>query len=879
MNLARAFFFKAGFKTLGTALRTTALRLLLPGASLLALDPRIALHQYRHEHWRQTDGFPGGGVNALYQLSDGFLWLHAGEKLLRFDGMRFVQVPLEVSGQSIEEGIRAVSLAPDRSLILRTRKRMLRLDRGQFTELIPPSPLPDGMDTCVLQARDGGFWLGSDNHLYRFQNGKWETVIQSCGWVGVIKEDQQGSIWIASSSGFYRYRDNFITKYKLKNNWSTEKVSIQHKTVNTPSMKEVTALLEDHAGRLWVGTTNGLWKHQNGTFVQDNATGYPLNHSISAIIEDNNLNIWAGTIEQGLFRFSNGKWATHQDPNNLRDEHILSLREDREGSLWVGTRSGLERFRDVPIVTLTSKDNLSGDDINTVQETRDGSLYTFALGKGLTRIRKGRFEQFTRANGLADIQAGTFFESRDGTFWIGSAHGLTRIRDGQIQTLTAGGRLSALGISSVCEDKKSLLLSCFDLNLYRYENDRLSPYELKILPGQGRESVRFVFQMLQDDEGTLWFAMTAGLYRVRSHEAPEQASPTAFREMANYIHDDGKGGLWILSRDLPGFTRLDKKAGSLTRFTPEIGAPKEKTTSLLSDAQGNLWVATGDGLLRYDKETIEAFIQGRVRAISGRKFEAIDGLMTRECGGTSAQPSCWRGRDNRLYFSSRKGLVIIDADHLPNNSVRPPVYIEDVAIDRSHQGPGTHLVILPSQESVEIRYTAPSLLIPSRVRFRYQLQGYDDQWIEADTRRVAYYSKLPPGRYTFQVIASNNDGLWNMEGASVVIQKLPHFYQTRWFTIAALLLVMSLALGLHILRVQRHIHAERELQIKIQGALEHINVLHGLLPVCAWCKRIRDDSGEWKQMEDYIAGHSEAQFSHGICPECKGHVRENVDQL
>ena len=197
--------------------------------------------------------------------------------------------------------------------------------------------------------------------------------------------------------------------------------------------------------------------------------------------------------------------------------------------------------------------------------------------------------------------------------------------------------------------------------------------------------------------------------------------------------------------------------------------------------QGNVWLASNDGIHSFSRAELDAVAEGRASRLESRKYGTIDGLRTEDAGVQGLEPSAWRGRDGRLFFASRKGVVEIDADRLPRNGLVPPVHVEELVVDRQVQAQRPSYVFEPGRENFEIHYSAPSLEVPSRVRFKYQLVGYDPGWVDAGALRTAYYTRLPPGSYLFRVIACNNDGLWNEEGASLAFTLRPHFYQTLWF--------------------------------------------------------------------------------------------------
>jgi hypothetical protein len=242
-------------------------------------------------------------------------------------------------------------------------------------------------------------------------------------------------------------------------------------------------------------------------------------------------------------------------------------------------------------------------------------------------------------------------------------------------------------------------------------------------------------------------------------------------------------------------------------------------------------------------------------------------MKTDECFG-SWQPAGWKTLDGHLWFATRKGAVRIDPKSFRANKVPPPVLIEDVVVDQHPALPGPSVALEPDAEKLEFHYTALSFLVPNRVLFKYMLEGYDRRWVEAGTRRVAYYTNLPPRDYRFLVMACNNDGVWNETGASFSFALKPHFYESYWFYGLVFIILGGSGFGAYRLRVWQLLRNEKMLQARIDEALANIKILGGLIPICSNCKKVRNDSGYWDLLEGYIQTHSEAKFSHGICPDC-----------
>jgi hypothetical protein len=278
------------------------------------------------------------------------------------------------------------------------------------------------------------------------------------------------------------------------------------------------------------------------------------------------------------------------------------------------------------------------------------------------------------------------------------------------------------------------------------------------------------------------------------------------------------------------------------------------------------------------KTDLRDFADGKIKIFKSRSFGTKDGMKTTSFGA-GRQPSAWKTADGRLLFCSLKGLVVIDPSVSFTNTVLPPVHVEKVLINKRPQPVDRLAEIAPGDGEVEIHYAALSYLVPGKVQFKYQLEGFDRDWVEAGTRRFAYYTNLPAGSYRFRVIACNDAGVWNRQGDVFAFNLQSHFYQTVWFYALcglALILVMAGAFELRL----RQLKANREnLKKKVAEAVAEIKVLSGLLPICSGCKKVRDDRGYWGQIETYLKKHSDTTITHSLCPDCmKKYFPEVADE-
>jgi streptogramin lyase len=456
-------------------------------------------------------------------------------------------------------------------------------------------------------------------------------------------------------------------------------------------------------------------------------------------------------------------------------------------------------------------------------EAHDGSLWVATQSSGVRQIKDGRVvASYAKKDGLSGDAVRAIHQGSDGALWIGARDGgLNRLEGGRITVFTTREGLAHDGITAIRETRDgSLWIGAISGGLTRLEKGRFRVYTTKDgLPG--------------DDILALW--------------------------------PDGEGALWIgTSRGLGRF-----RGGQLTRYTKRQGLCDDLVLSIVEDRSGSLWLGSNKGICQLAKAQIDAFDQGRLPALSPRLYTTADGLRA---GSTGVhQNGAWRGSDGRLWFASGKGVGVIDPAPAPVKPETLPVYVEEFRVDKRR---AAALPQPPSHGELEFAYTALDLRHPERVAFKYRLEGFDQDWTSAGKRRTAYYTNIPPGSYRFRVVASSDEGFGPAAEAALAFELRPHFYQTPWFRTLGVVLVVAGGFGAYRLRLRQLRAREKELARRVEEGLAQIKVLSGLLPICAWCKKVRDDQGYWNQIETFIRDRTDAEFSHGICPDCLVRVKK-----
>ena len=749
----------------------------IAGTPALALDPDRQIDQYGHEVWTSQNGLPGESVYQILQSRDGYLWLRTSAGLVRFDGMRFVPMPPSVGEQTIHEPIKAICRGTDGELLVRTLSRTLIYRNGVFTDYTAPAPLPDGDIRVLFESSRHELFIGSDNFIYRIGRKGLELVKGDTSWISSFQEDRDGTIWIAGLLGLYKYRDGVL---------SETGTSLKQQPM-------AVSLTWDSSHQLWVGTANGLRRLDEGVLSLV-PQAVEIQPEIGAILTDREGNLWAGTTTSGIVRIAHGAKESFSAGDSLTDARVLSLFEDREGSLWVGTGSGLDRFRDTSFKTLTTAEGLLSDRPENIVQASDGSIYIFCSGAGLVRLKDGAVTAYSKKDGLPSNYSNGMFESRDGSLWMGTNHGLARLYNGRVSVLSLP-RLAGRFISAISEDDEGLIVTTTEGVALRAGKTDATPLTIRGATTPLSQPNTYTFTIYKDPEGTLWFGTVKGLYRFARNEPPDHTPQKQIAFPVTTIFDDGRGSLWLGGR-VPGLTRFRIRDGRVTRYTQDNGLFDDAPSYILADNQGNLWISAASGIYSVSRKELDGFADGEISRVSARRYGTVNGMKVSAASQLLAQPSGTRARDGRLWFCTQKGVVVIDPGHLLHNRMEPTVVLEEVVADRRTLLAHDDFRLGAGTDRIEFHYTSLSLRVPAKNQFRYKLDGYDRDWVDAGSQRVAYYTKLPPGRYQFEVLGSNDDGVWSRTPATVSFELMPHYYETWWFysiCVAALLLTAAAA--------------------------------------------------------------------------------------
>lgn len=817
----------------------------MPGVALVR---HLQIDQYVQNIWTTRNGLPACSINAILQTANGYIWLGTTAGLYRFDGVTFTKVSTSPHDSRTYETITALCQTSDGSLLIGTNSDGLRVFKDGRMHVYDSR---DGFYNTgvrnLFEARSGHIFVGTNIGLFLFNGGRFVRIKLDQNFINGIAEDGKNRIWVGTPDGLLIFQDNGKTA-----------PHVTHLTKGLPYLSVIT-VFEDNAGDMWVGTYGGLARFKDGQ-----VTSYFMQNGLSsdrimAITEDSNGNMWFGT-DKGVDRFIDGTWSSFTSSDGLTDNEVLSFAEDREHSLWVGTADGLNQFEDPSIVNYSTEEGLAGNNVTSIVQARDSSIYFLNdHSTTMTRLKDGKFTRYENYK----IYGGTAFAARDGSIWIGETGSLLNFKNGKLAKYGKEAGVPQRWISAIAQDSKSIIFYVDHAGLFRLIDGHATPYLLK--GGKLYPKSDFIGCLYFRKDGTLWIGKGDGLATIKDGTLTDFTGKDGVPSCwITSFYDAGKGGLWIGTM-LTGLILF--KDGKFSVIDAKAGLFANEIYSVAGDSRGGLWMTSGRGIGYADQKDLEEYCAGKIQKIHSTVYGASSGMkITPFFNGI--QPSGLEAYDGRVWFCTRKGAVMIDPGNLRKNLLPPPVLIENVVADQRSVFSGSRHYFAPGTKKLEFDYDALSFENPQEVFFKYKLIGYDRQWVNAGTRRVAYYTNLPPGRYDFKVIACNNDGVWNEAGANFGFELEPGFFQTFWFYGLMVLAMLGIAFGLYRLRVWQLLKREKQLNGRIQEAMARIKTLSGLIPICSNCKKIRDDEGYWENLEKYIQTHSDAQFSHGICPEC-----------
>lgn len=756
--------------------------------------------QLYHTAWTVREGAPAS-IEALAQTMDGFLWLGSGTGLFRFDGTRF-ELFEPPPGQSMPSAnVSALFATPDSGLWVGFRFGGVSLiQRGRIQSFGQPEGVPRG--TVLRFGRDaqGTIWLGTTGGLARLDGAQWHTVGPDEGLAEgaatAILQDRKGRLWISADAGVFM---------RAKGRARFERVA---PPLNPSGVYQIyTFLQEGPDGAIW-GSSDEAGLRQLAPSDHDRSgSGLTRSLEAGATLIDRSGAVWmakprAGAIERVWLLPLPGESRPPQAQrfeDGLSSAAVQQWLEDREGNVWAGTAGGLDRFRRAKL----NRVKLNGVQENLAVAPSDaGAIWIGSRHSPLLRFddRPTEFPEITLPIEVA-------WRDRAGVAWIGGPQGLWRSTGRRFAPVNLPD-IGTAGIQAVTEDASGdLWISVVRRGVFRRTGDQWRLFgDRADLPHEP------AIVLTTDDSGRTWFGYTSNrvamLHRdtVRLFTARDGlnvGNVLAIQVKDRHVWVGGELGLALLAGD---------------RFRPvrgSGGAEFRGTSGIAETPQGELWLHGAVGITRIPVGEVWRVQKDSTYQVDHERFDFRDGLEG-SAQQIRPQPTLVAGTDGRLWFATTTSVAWLDPHDIQRNPLPPPVVIQRLTSGTASYPivPGLRLPVGTS--ALHVEYTALSLSIPERVRFRYQLVGSDTGWQEAEGRREAFYTNLKPGPYRFRVIASNDDGVWNRTGAEVEFTIPPSFRQSRWFVAVWVALLAGLIWLGYLVRLRQ---VSSRLRLNYQAAL------------------------------------------------------------
>jgi len=776
-------------------------------ACAFGLDPSLDISQYAHTSWRTREGFTRGLIGSIAQTPDGYLWLGTELGLYRFDGIRAVPWQPPEGQQFPSDSIRKLLVDRNGTLWIGTNNGLASWKNGKLTQ----HPKTAGITIQhLMEDHAGTIWLAGEvigqspvqPRICAVPRGEvqcWgkETFPKR---VGVIYEDRKQNFFVVGPEDIWRWKSG-----------ATQQLDIPK------DVERISSVTEDENGTLILAVSNGLRQFVDGNVQKYALPGIRFQFTPRDFLHASDGSLWIRTLDSGVIRLHHGRADWFSEKDGLTSNAVSSIFEDREGDIWVATSAGLDRFRDYAVPTISNKQGLADVGSWAVLAASDGGVWVASLS-GVTRFKDGQLTVYRKASpatqglrsqtaqpstnitarSISDSgllqSADSLLEDREGRIWVTSREGVVRWDGSRFSRVSDVPGGSVYGIAE--DSRHTVWLNNEQHGLLRVPREG----EVEAIPWSRLGHSDFGLSMAVDpSQGGLWLGFAhEGIVNWKDGQvrASYAARDGLGNGMVRQLRFGTRGTLWAATQI--GLSRI--KDGRVTTLASKNGLPCDTVHWSAEDNDHDVWLYMPCGLVRIARPELDAWVADPKHKVHNTVYDVTDGVrLMVNTGGFG--PNVSKAPDGRLWFANSDGVSVIDPHHLAFNKLPPPVHIEQVTADDKTYDARNGLRLPPHVRYLAIDYTALSLVAPEKVRFRYKLEGEDRDWREAVNDRQVQYTNLPPRHYRFRVIAANNSGVWNEEGAALDFVIPPAWYQTNWFRALCVAAFLTLLWGLYHLRV------------------------------------------------------------------------------
>ncbi len=758
--------------------------------------------EFDQQSWRHEHGLPDDRVRCLLQTRDGYLWIGTQRGLARFDGRQFAVFDHVNTPELDPSDCRSLAEDADGNLWIGTARGAVRKAGNRFTLFDKARGARAVPYPLMCARRNGGVWTAGDFCLDWIRGGYATNYVPSLLNLDDLDarsiREESAALWIGVDRG--------LRRIEVRPDGSLGP-RIQAEFTNLTALASVRA----GDGTDWVlfsartnllGNVGGRWlrglslgRLQNGRWTKTPTPGqweFRANEA-QFLVQDPYGALWLPATQNFINRYANGMLQHLPLLQTTEEVYALCALVDREGGLWIGTEDqGLLRWTPRRITTYTTDQGLPNDNVWTISEGRDGCVWV-GTDAGLGRLKNGTFVHVTRPDGTPWKNIRGVSEDKQGRLWIGTMRSLECLSGGRFQPVAMPGEWEESKVRALLPARDGAMWVGTVRGLSRWHEGKLTKFTQE--DGLGGNEVRAI---LESRNGDIWVG-TYGGGLSRLHQG-RWATWSAANGLPNNnvwaLYEDGEGVLWLGTEN--GLCR--HKDGRFTAYSVHQGLPAREVNFVLEDKFGRLWIGHDKGIYWVRKKALNDVADGRRKTMKTVSYDESDGLVTLETNGQKSNPAACKTRDGRLWFPTIRGVVSVDPARIVKDDLPSIAAIEEVTANgdpvlslnpaptlapKPVSAPAVHdgsLRLPPGgARLLEFRFNASTFEAPEKTRFRYRLAGLDDHWVEAGTRRQAYYSGLRPGDYRFEVIAANHHGLWQSQSTRLAFRLAPFYYQTSWF--------------------------------------------------------------------------------------------------
>lgn len=754
----------------------------------LSLFGVLPVHaQFKVDKWSDSEGLSNSYIYDIIQTSDGFMWIATDGGLFRFDGVRFKE--FTKANTQIFKSNRFKVLHEDRQGVLwigTLGGGFYSYKDSEFNQINKEDDVNDNIILSATEDSTGHMWFGTDGQgLIEVQENNFlrhnmQTWVPSNNIIG-LGTTKAGNLLIGGLRTGLFIRNESPDKYYVSENNFQFDVIFQFTYLPT--------------GELLFTTNNGIFLFDEGPAGHIPMSELPAGSKVVRdALFDSKGRFWVVT-EVGTYfsnSFENLKWETVKGLPNIMTTTII---EDTEHNIWIGSQGlGLFRVSDSPFTNIGLEDGIASETVNAVTVTSNGDIY-IGSESGVDKISGGKVKNFGMVDGLSGNSVNSLITDQYDVVWGGVfSRGIFSLKDDEItmyEPQDLEKEVAIKGIYSVYEvpDGNGLYLGTNRSGIQLWKEETVKQWNHR----EGLSNSH-VHAITIDQNGTIWAATNYAVNKITGDSVKVYGFDQGLKEpliVSLYSDNDSENSIWLGSHG-GGLFRFQNE--EFFQFNDENSFPIDAVLQIIEDNYGFFWMTSDHGLFRFNKQELHDFANGKLDFFSYDQYTKNDGLLTNAFTGL-VQPTAHKDKHGLLYFATMAGVIKVNPGKIVQNQTSPKVYIDEISVDFEPVFFNEQLALSPDKQSFEISYTALNFTAPEQLTFKYKLENFDQDWIEAGNRRTAFYTNISPGEYTFKVQAQNSEGVWSETQAILPVTIMAAYYETLWFKIGIILVGVALITG------------------------------------------------------------------------------------